>query len=207
MSREVHVRFCESAGVRFPRATHLNIVFSNERDARRVLAVLPKRFGRYDLQIHPEKTRLVTFMRPPAKIRRRRDYRGTWPGTFDFLGFTHDWARAQRSERWVIKKKTAKDRLSRARKQINGWCRQFRHSELEWQHRQLVSKLRGHYAYYGVTGNSWSLHSFYRSVCRAWKRWLSRRSYRAWLTWDRFYLLLRHYPLPTPVIVHSIYRK
>src|SRR5512135_1964055 len=64
MSREAPVRFREGLGVKFPRATRLVMGFACEEDARRVLAVLPKRFAKYGLTIHPEKTRLVPFERP-----------------------------------------------------------------------------------------------------------------------------------------------
>src|SRR5690242_10447705 len=99
MRRESHVRFCEGAGVQLPRATRPVIAFSSEDDARRVMAVLPKRFGKYGLTLHPEKTRLVQFQRPSSpRGGKRRDR----PGTFDLLGFTHYWGRSYRG-RLVIK--------------------------------------------------------------------------------------------------------
>jgi hypothetical protein len=87
MSGDVHVRFCESAGVRLPRATLLVIGFTREDDARRVMEVLPKRFGKYGLTIHPEKTKLVPFRRPPYSSSPKGGPRGDRPGTFDLLGF------------------------------------------------------------------------------------------------------------------------
>src|SRR5207244_1943565 len=95
--------------------------FACEEDARRVLEVLPKRFGKHGLHLHSEKTRLVDFRKPTVGQGRPE------PGAFDFLGFTHYWARSRKGN-WVIKQKTAKDRFSRAVKRIDEWCREHRHS-------------------------------------------------------------------------------
>jgi hypothetical protein len=115
------------------------VVCAVEGDARRVLEVLPKRFGKYGLELHPEKTRLVRFGRP----RNEDDEPG--PGSFDFLGFTHHWGKS-RTGKWV------------------------------------------------------------RQVEREWRKWLSRRSQRAALPWERFGQILSRYRLPPIRVVHSIYR-
>ena len=178
--------------------------FSEEGDARRVLAVLPKRFAKYGLSLHPEKTRLIDFRRPrgggpsgSSQPPRRR--------TFDLLGFTHYWAKSRRGY-WVIKQKTATDRLSRAITRIGRWCREHRHAPVREQHRELVQKLRGHYGYYGITGNSHSLGRFLSEVKRRWRYWLNRRSDRRRWRWERFVEYLRACPLPPPVPVHSTLR-
>jgi RNA-directed DNA polymerase len=174
------------------------LVFAREDDARRVMEVLPKRFAKYGLQLHSEKTRLVRFVRPPLVKRDDDDD----AGTFSFLGFTHYWGKS-RSGANVMKHKTAKDRLHRAILQVSAWCRRYRHLPVHAQWAQLSSKLRGHFAYYGITGNSRALHSFYERVRRIWRDWLNRRSQRARMTWLRYAQLLRRYPLPPPRIVHS----
>jgi RNA-directed DNA polymerase len=110
--------------------------FSNEVDARRVLAVLGKRFARYGLTLHPDKTRLVPF-RAPNRGSRHGD--GSGPGTFDFLGFTHYWGRTRRGL-WSIKRQTASDRFGRALRRIDEWCRRFRHEPLRVQHESLSRK-------------------------------------------------------------------
>ena len=170
------------------------LVFALESDARRVLDVLPKRFGKYGLTLHPEKTRLVPFRRPRRDARPgiSRDDR---PGTFDLLGFTHYWGRA-RTGSWTVKCKTAKDRLRRSLKSIGRWCREHRHLPIQEQRVALAAKLRGHFAYYGITGNTRSLGTFRYHVRRAWHRWLSRRSDKASIPWERFSDLERRYPLP-----------
>jgi RNA-directed DNA polymerase len=186
-------------------ADDLVIVCEHEEDARRMMAVLPKRFGRYGLTLHPEKTRLLRFVRPPKDGRGLKGPRSPGPPaarSFDFLGFTHYWGRSLRGA-WVVKKRTANSRLSRALRRINEWCREHRHLPLAEQQRQLGQKLTGHYGYFGVTGNSQSLACFYEEVLRLWRRWLGRRSQRGHLVWDHFKRLLGRYSLPHPRIVHS----
>jgi len=181
------------------------LIFSLERDARRVLEVLPKRFARYGLKLHPEKTRLVRFLRPGRTTRRQLPSSSGWE-SFDLLGFTHYWGRSRKGT-WVVKRQTARDRLRRALGRAAQWCRKNRHKPVSWQHAQLVLKLRGHYAYYGITGNARRLKSFLHQVCRLWRKWLNRRSQRRSMPWDRFNRLLQRYPLPPVRIVHSVYRQ
>jgi len=164
--------------------------FESEADARRVLEVLPKRFGKYGLTLHPEKTRLLRYERP-----RDGGAGGASPESFDFLGFTHFWAKS-RTGWWHIKLKTATNRLSRALKRVRAWCRRFRHLPLQTQHQYLCRMMRGHCNYYGVRGNLRSLARFRQEVQKAWKKWLTRRSQRG-LNWERYNeLLLGRFALP-----------
>jgi len=172
--------------------------FELEEDAQKVLRVLPKRFGKYGLTIHPDKTQLVAFGRP-------RGSQGNQPGTFDFLGFTHYWGKSRRVK-WIIKQKTARERLSRGLKRIAEWCRHHRHLPIAEQHRELCQKIRGHYAYYGITGNGLWLKKFNQEVRRIWQKWLHRRSRTSSdMPWDRFVCLMEHYRFPPIRIVHSVY--
>ena len=180
--------------------------FECEEDARRVLEVLAKRFGRYGLTLHPKKTRLVEFNRPPWKDPPQGSGPVSRPGTFELLGFTHYWGRSRRGN-WVVKRKTATSRLSRSVRAISQWCRRYRHEKVREQHRVLSQKMQGHYGYYGITGNYDALHRFYEAAKRRWRKWLSRRSQRAYLSWAVFGRLLKRYPLPRPVVVHSVYRR
>jgi RNA-directed DNA polymerase len=180
--------------------------FACESDARRVLEVLPKRFGKYGLTLHPDKTRLVPFQRPPHGQPGTRGSGKAATGTFDLLGFTHYWGRSRRGF-WVVKRKTAQSRLSRALKMIARWCRLNRHQPLEEQHRTLGQKLLGHYAYYGITGNAPALQWFREGVVRIWRKWLVRRRRRGFLSWAWFARLLQRFPLPLAVVVHSVYRR
>jgi len=176
----------------------------DRRDAQRVLDVLPKRFGRYGLTVHPSKTKLVPFCPPPSRAKERNGPEAPRPGTFDLLGFTHYWGRSLRGY-WVIKQKTAASRFSRAVRSIDQWCRDNRHIAIGEQQQKLNQKLRGHYAYYGVTGNSGSLTRSLWEVERRWHKWLLRRSRQRTMTWARFRLLLRRYPLARVRTVRSAY--
>jgi group II intron reverse transcriptase/maturase len=182
------------------------IGLTDEEDAQRVMQVLPKRFGRYGLTLHPEKTRLVPFRRPSSPRGDDGDDRGAGPGSFDFLGFTHIWAKSQRGN-WVVKQRTAASRLRRAVRSIAQWCRFNRHRPLAEQQRTLSQRLRGHYAYYGITGNSTSLSRFFTAVECCWRKWLSRRDRQRSTTWDAFNRLLSRYPLPAVRVVHSVYSR
>ncbi len=181
------------------------IGFTCEEDARRVLDVLPQRFGKYGLTIHPDKTRLVPF-RPPSRPERADSGQGNQPGTFDLLGFTHYWGRSRQGN-WVVKRQTASSRFRRAITTMTQWLRQHRHAPLPDQHRTLSQKLRGHYGYYGLTGNLSALSRFRYLVQRLWRKWLSRRHRRGPIPWDRFRLLVQRYPLPAARVVHSVYRR
>lgn len=175
--------------------------FAHEEDARRVLEVLPKRFGRYGLTIHPEKTRLVAFQ-PPSAGARTGSSNGPRPGTFDLLGFTHYWARSRQGN-WVVKRRTAASRLRRAVKMIAHWCRVNRHRPVGEQHQTLWQKLRGHYGYYGITGNAAAVRRFRDAVIRTWRKWLARRTGRGTFSWATFKRLLERYPLPPPRLAHA----
>ncbi len=145
------------------------IIFGNEQDARRVFDVLPKRFAKYGLTLHPEKTRLVDFRRPDRRALPSPDNGDvrSRPGTFDLLGFTHYWAKSRKGY-WVVKQKTAADRLRRALKRIADWCRRYRHEPVRDQWTALKRKLLGHFRYFGITGNYPALHNFSVRVIGAW---------------------------------------
>jgi RNA-directed DNA polymerase len=179
--------------------------FSHEEDARRVMAVLPKRFAKYGLTIHPDKTRLVPFERPDRAPKQSDADRREPPGTFDLLGFTHFWSRSLRGKP-VVKRKTSRSRFSRGLKSIADWCRLNRHLPLATQHHTLSQKLIGHYAYYGITGNSVALCGFRWAVVGIWRKWLSRRRRRGTIAWGQFTRMLERFPLPPPSVVHSVYR-
>jgi RNA-directed DNA polymerase len=171
------------------------LVFSEEQDARRVMEALPQRLAQYGLSLHPEKTRLIHFRPPSATGGDQGGGRGK--NSFDFLGFTHHWARSRRGF-WVVKRKTAGSRFGRGLKRASEWFRRVRHQPVAWQHAQLERKLRGHYAYFGIPGNAAALGRFRYEVGRLWRKWLDRRSHKAGMTWERFERLQWHYPLPYP---------
>ena len=176
------------------------VLIEHEDDARRVMEVLPKRFERYGLTLHPDKTRLVPFKRPARARPRGGDDDGGAPSagplSFDFLGFTIHWGKSFYG-RWVLKERTAKDRFRGALQRITAWCRLHRHTRLDAQQTALNAKLRGHYGYFGRRGNRGRIWAFLSFAMRAWWGALRRRSQRG-LNWAAMSRLLQRYPLLTP---------
>jgi group II intron reverse transcriptase/maturase len=166
--------------------------FEHRSDAERVMAVLGKRMERFGLKLHPEKTRLRDFRRPPINKRG-----GKGPGTFDFLGFTMYWRRSRKGK-WYLASKTRSARVQRAKRAIADWCRSHRHWSVKDQHAALVRRLQGHINYFGVRGNTSCLGAVVDAAKRTWYKWLNRRSQRSRLTWERFNDLLKDYPFPKP---------
>ena len=158
------------------------LIMKNDKDITRVMEVLPKRFTRFGLQLHPEKTRRTVF-KPKEK------------NSIDFLGFTHYWK--LKWNKWSIARKTMKSRFARSVKAINEWCKCNRHKPLPEQFTTLCQKIRGHYAYYGLWGNLQALRRFHHCVERIWVKWLRRRSHKHRLNWDKSKLFLERYKLPT----------
>ena len=174
------------------------LAFATIEEARRVLGVLGQRLGRYGLTLHPVKTRLVDFRthRPDGACHPETD--GT---TFDFLGFTHVWGKSWKGKTrvWQV---TAKSRYARALAAVSAWCRRNRHHSLRDQHAHLSRMMRGHYAYYGISGNSRRIRWFAWQVVRVWRKWLSRRDRQGVFLWSRLNALLKRHPLPPARIVH-----
>ncbi|MCP4610651.1 MAG: transcription elongation factor GreAB [Planctomycetes bacterium] len=169
-----------------------------EEDAIRVMEVIPKRFNRFDLTIHPEKTVMVRFEKPTK-----------WNGaekensTFSFLGFTHYWAKSLRGN-WVIKRKTLSKRLTGFKKRMWLWCLNNRHEPLKEQFKAITTKLRGYYQYHGIRGNFKALDSVFGHAQYAWRYWLSRRCHKGNINPEDFAeSILSTYLLPRPRIVHQ----
>lgn len=175
--------------------------FENKRDAERVLEILPKRMEKFDLKLHPDKTRLVPFNRPR---KRGTDRKG--PGTFDFVGFTFYWKR-RRSGNWGLGVKTRRKSSRRFLRNVYDWCRRHRHLPVKEQYRKLKQKLVGHLAYFGVNGNQRSMRSvIYWTKC-VWGKCLRRRSQKAHrLTWEVFFgPYMRRFRFPEPRVSVNIW--
>ena len=171
--------------------------FEREEDARRVMEVLSKRFAKYALSIHPEKTRLISFY-PPER-------QGGERTSFDFVGFTHYWGVSQKG-RACVKRKTQSSRLTRALKKVRGYCRETQAEPVKEQWKGLYTRIRGHYNFYGITGNADSLQRFRCVVGRIWQTSLNRRTGHHCKGWDWFHRVIeRQYPLPVARVVHSVY--
>jgi group II intron reverse transcriptase/maturase len=176
------------------------LCFQYREDAERVMEVLVKRFEKYGLTLHPEKTRLIEFGR--KALARSEEPGGPKPSTFDFLGFTHICKRSRRGK-FTIHVRTMRKRLKRSLTKVTAWCEEHRHDPVEEQRVALNRKLQGHYQYYGRPTNYRSLWQFYRATRRIWKQWLGRRSRQRNLTWRRFEELLARHPLVRPYIARA----
>ncbi|MBI4179413.1 group II intron reverse transcriptase/maturase [bacterium] len=175
------------------------ILFQKEDDARRVLAVLPKRLGKFGLRLNEGKTKLIRFGRFAKEQESRQNRK---PETFDFLGFTH-YCGESRHGKFQVMRQTQRKRFQKAVTRVVEWVKSNRCLPRKEQHHHLCMVLRGHYQYYGVTGNLRRIKgSFYR-VTRAWCQWLRQRSQRHTLSWERFAEYLKRYPLPIPCLPKS----
>ncbi|MCP4753755.1 MAG: group II intron reverse transcriptase/maturase, partial [Proteobacteria bacterium] len=161
----------------------------NESDGRRLMDVLPKRFEKHGLRTHPDKSKMVRF----KWVGRSEGKSGN--GTFDFLGFTHYWSKS-RNGNWVVKRMTARKRHRRALRNIILYCRNNKHEPVAEQYKDLCSKLRGLYNYYGIRGNYGLLLSVYMHAGESWRRWLGRRSRNGFISWEKFSAFLEVWKLP-----------
>jgi group II intron reverse transcriptase/maturase len=171
-------------------------------DARHMEQALRERFTQFDLELHPEKTRVIRFGRYERENARRQNRRAH---TFDFLGFTHFCGTSRRGK-FIVGRRTSRKKFRKKCKELNAWLKRVRNFRpvKEWWP-ILAAKLRGHYQYYGVSGNMPSLARFYQVALRLALKWLNRRSQRRSFSWAGFYAYLKHYPLPQPQIVHDLY--
>ncbi len=172
------------------------ILVKNENDARRIMDVLPKRLGKYGLEMNMDKSRIVDFSRPDGS--KGKD-------SFNFLGFTHFWGKSRKGN-IVVKRKTSTKSFCKGLKSIWEWLKKNRHILLTEQQKALKAKLTGHFAYFGITGNIDRISDYKWQVQKAWRYWLNRRNNNRSFTWQKFNDLLSVYPLPKVRIVHSFLR-
>jgi RNA-directed DNA polymerase len=174
-------------------------LFAYRDDAERVLRVLEKRMGKYGLQLHPDKTQLVDFRAKKKPTPASGEI--ALATTFTFLGFLHVWGKSRKGSA-VVRQQTAKDRFARTLKAINEKCRRMRHEPLPEQQSKLSQTLKGHFAYFGISGNYQRIADLRYEARRIWRTWLSRRSNNGGVNWDRFARLEKRFPLPPPRIIH-----
>lgn len=179
------------------------LVFERRDEAEKVWRALELRLQEYDLRLHPEKTHLVDF-RGPRKRGPGDDGQG--PGTFDMLGFTHAWGLSRKGNP-VVRRRTSRKRLQRVARHLNEWCRRHRHDRIPQQHEHLTRYLRGHCAYFGITGNYYSLREVRNLTHRVWRRWLSRRSQNSHVSWARLKRILADLGPMRVAVVHSVVRR
>ena len=176
------------------------LTFERREDAERMLAALPDRLAKFGLCLHEGKTRLVRFGRYAATDRAKRG-EGR-PETFDFLGFTH-YCGTTRKGRFMVMRKTQRTRMIRKLKELRREMKLRRHASLLAQRKWLAAVLRGHYGYFGITGNGRSIACFHIQIVKWWRWVLRRRGQRPKLPWERFNAILERFTLPRPRIVHN----
>jgi len=171
-------------------------------DARRIERAIHNRFSRYELELHPEKSRNFSFG-PFEKCNASQQKRKA--NIFTFLGFTH-YCDKSRMGNFKVGRKTSRKKFVAKCKEMNRWLRLIRNrtkTKLWW--RTLAAKLRGHFQYYGVSGNTTGVRMFYSNVLRMVRKWLNRRSQKRKMSLEKFFNYLEHYPLPKPRLVHNFY--
>ena len=183
----------EAYAIRF--ADDFILCFQYREDAEKVRDALEKRFQKYGLTLHPDKTRMMEFGRKALAQSERPG--GPKPSTFDFLGFTHICKRSRRGN-FAVHLRTMRKRLRRSLKAVTEWCREHRHDPVGKQQEALNRKLRGHYQYYGRSTNFRSIAEFSERVRCIWQKWLNRRSRGNPLNWAAYAQLLHRHPLLKP---------
>ncbi len=162
-------------------------MFQYRQDAYKFFKVLPKRLGRFNLEIEPTKTQVLRFSRFHPSRRR----------SISFLGFEVFWFK-DRSGTARAMRKTARKRQLAALRRMKEWIKSNRHLQKRLFFKALNAKLTGHYNYYYVRGNSRSVWGFYSQVIKFAFKWLNRRSQRKSHTWEKFRLLLGYVNIAIP---------
>ena len=178
------------------------ILVQYQDDASRIVDMLRERFLKFELELHPEKTRVFTFGRFEKRNAERQERK---PNTFVFLGITH-FCDVNRWGGFSVGHRTGIKRFRNKCKEFCNWIKRARNVvALPELWRTATSKLIGHYQYYGVSGNYNGLVRYYRSAIMSLYKWLNRRSQRRSWNLHDFFLMLKDYPLPKPRIVHNLY--
>jgi len=198
MKREPHVRFCEGGGVQFPSATRLVVGFEFKTEAEQFWKELAERMAKFQLELHPEKTRLIEFGRHAAANRKRLGLGK--PETFDFLGFKHICGKTKKG-RFLVLRQTVRKRMQAKLQQVKIELRRRMHDPVPEVGEWLKSVVSGHIRYFGVPGNGHALAHFRFTVSNLWHRTLCRRSQHGRVLWERMNRLIRRW-LPPAHICH-----
>jgi len=175
--------------------------FQHEHEAKAFLQELQERLRKFELALHPAKTRMIRFGRFAAEQRKKRG-EGK-PETFDFLGFTHFCTRSHKSGGFVIGRKTIKKRMVAKLRGLKAELRKRMHDSIAATGEWLNSLLRGHLNYFAVSGNYPSIWWYFHKVSWLWLRSLRRRSQKAYLNWEKFHRLTDRF-FPPIKILHPL---
>jgi group II intron reverse transcriptase/maturase len=178
------------------------ILVQLKEEAEMILKELKQRLEDNGLAVNAQKTRAISYGRYEKENAQRQ---GRKANTFDFLGITH-YIGTSRFGKFKVGRKTSKKRMRRSCVAMNQWLKEIRNTQplKEWW-ALLIAKMRGHYAYYGISNNSLSIKVYYYHVVRMVYRWINRRSQKTSMNWEKFEQYLKRYPLPKPRIVHQFY--
>lgn len=174
----------------------------NKGEAEKTLNDIKERFAKFGLKLSEEKTRIIEFGRFAKANRKRRKEKK--PGVFDFLGFTH-YCSTTRDNRYAVKVKTSKKRMKRSQQAMHSYLKRSRSVPLKQLWEMVAMKLRGHYQYYGVSGNFEAIHTFYHKTQQMAFKWLNERSEKRSFNWEQFESFLMRYPLPQPKLYYAFY--
>jgi group II intron reverse transcriptase/maturase len=166
--------------------------FEYRHEAAALERALKERLAQYGLEVAPDKTKMIRFGRNG----------GPHNGRFDFLGFEYRWE-PDRKGRPTVKRRTARKKLQGSVQRMGEWLRTHRQGKLPELMKTLKAKLRGHWNYYGVIGNSQSLNQYYYLASKLLYKWLNRRSQKRSYTWRVLTRLLERYEVPRPRIVEQ----
>ena len=173
--------------------------FQHERDARRFLDELRSQLAENALTLHPEKTRLIEFGRFAAQNRKARGHGK--PETFNFLGFTFICGKSRDGKRFLVKRRTRRDRMHAKLKMITQELHQRMHQLVPALGKWLARVVKGYFNYHAVPTNYRALVTFREEIKHRWYKALRRRSQRHTLTWKRMGELAEAW-LPQPRIIH-----
>jgi len=178
------------------------IMMQSKSEVYKMMELLRERFARYELMLHPEKTRVIGFGRYEQEKAQRENRKLK---TFDFLGLTHYCGKNRRGK-YLVGRKTMGKRFRKKIKEIKLWLKAQRNVlKMNAIWKMVAAKLRGHYQYYGISGNYRSIHRYWRRTIELVYKWLNRRSQKKSFNWEQFAKYLKKYPLPKPYIVHRLY--
>ena len=158
--------------------------FEHREEAERFLEQLRERLGKFGLELHPEKTRLIEFGRYAMERRKKRG-EGK-PETFNFLGFTHICGTSHKTGYFTVHRRTIGKRMAAKLKDIRAKLRERMHASPATTGKWLVQVVRGYFQYHAIPGNWARLKAFRNDVLRIWFQTLRRRSQRSRLSWQRF---------------------
>jgi len=196
------IKSCEGLARLIRYADDFVVCFQRRSDAEQFRMELDGRLGKFGLEVAAEKTKILEFG-PLAAVKAKA--RGEKPQTFDFLGLTHFCSKTRNGQRFRMKRKTSRKKFKAKLLAFKEWLKGSRTLPTPELMKTAVAKLRGHFAYYGVTDNSEGIGQFNHEVRKLLVKWLNRRGKSGCLSWEKFKKLLEKYPLPKPRIMVNLF--